>query len=690
MSSIPANLTRVPNLLFSQGTLGNLSRTSLALFRVQTQLAGGRAITRFSDDAVKAAAIGVLDDRLERAVQRARNLQHADSALTTLDQALGEVSDLVLEAKDIASTQVNLGSTAAERASQAEVVGSMIRSLLTVVNREGSAGAIFGASTPGIQPVQELLSGFRYASHGPGLITDLGALEGVPITLGPNNPLGSTSARVTGDVDLDPRLTGEARLTDLEGSRGLGITRGEIEFSFNGGPRTRIDLTGAETAQDVADAIARTLGDYEQAQGVQILGTGGVSFAGGAISIGVVPGVGANPDPVLRFFDVGSGVTAQDLGLASQPPVDFAATTAAGLDTRPRLTWRTEVGDLAGVTGPLGSIRVNNLGQTRVIDLAQAQTLGDLRNLIEGAGTGLRVEINAAGDGINVINEVSAGTGQAMSVEEVAGSAGNMTASRLGIRTLTGSTRIADFNDGRGVQLVHASINPVSGLPDPALDTDFVITLGDTAGTEVTVDLRPQDMLTVQTVLDRINQEAAAQGVNVPADFEARVGDGANGIEFIQSAAFPGALTVSSRNNSPAAEQLGLLDGDYDPSSGTLRAEDRARVRVDGLFTHLIDLRDALLANDTTGITLAGERLEQAVDRVAQARGLVGSYAARVDAAELRLEDQTVLDETTRSQLRDLDFTEAAVRLSLLQAQLQAGLASTAVASSMTLLDFLA
>ncbi len=687
MSSIPANLTRVPNLLLSQGALANLTRTNLALFRVQAQMATGRAVNRFSDDAVKAATIGVLDDRLERGAQWARNLQHADSALTTLDQALGELSDLVLEAKDIASTQVNLGSTAAERESQAEVVGSMIRSLLTIANREGAAGAIFGASTPGILPVQDFLAGFRYAAWGPGLMTDLGTLEGVPITLGADNPLGSTSSRVRGDVDLDPRLTGGTRLAELEGARGLGITPGEIEFSFDGGPRTRIDLTGAETAQDVADAIALALGNYEQANNVQILDAGGVSFSGGAFSIDVVPGAGANPDPALRFFDVGSGVTAQDLGLAADPPVDFAATNSVGMDTRPRLTWRTGIGDLAGVTGALGSIRIKNMGQTRVIDLSQAQTLGDLRNLIEGAGIGLRVEINAAGNGIDVVNEVSAGRAQAMAIEEISGA--SLTATRLGIRTLTGSTRIADFNDGRGVQLVHGSLNPVSGLPDPGLDVDFVITLGGTPGTEIEVDLRPQDMVTVQTVIDRINQEAAGQGVNVPADFEARVGDGANGIEFRQNAAFTGALAISSRNNSPAAEQLGLLDGSYDPPSGTFRAEDRATVRVDGLFTHLIDLRDALLANDTTGITLAGERLEQAVGRLAQSRSLVGSYAARVDAAERRLEDQTVLDETTRSQLRDLDFTEAVVRLSLLQAQLQAGLASAAVGSSMTLLDFL-
>lgn len=685
MSSIPANLSRVPNLLVSRSALGNLTRTNIALFRVQTQIATGRAVNRFSDDAVRAAAIGVLDDRLERAAQRTRNLQHADSSLTTLDQALGEASDLILDAKEIASTQVNLGSTPAERASQALVVGSLIQSLLTIVNREGVAGAIFGASTPGTAPVQELLGAFRYAAQGGGLLTDLGELESVPITMGPN-ALGATSARVIGDVDLDPVLTGDVRLSEVAGARGLGVALGEIEFSFDGGPRTRIDLSGAETAQDVADAITVALQDYEAASTVTILGPGGVGFDGGSLSIDVAAAA-TGPDPDLRFFDVGAGVAAQDLGLAGQPAVTFTATSANGLDTAPRLTLRSPIADMAGLTGPLGAIRVKNLGQTRVIDLSTAVTLGDLKNLIDGAGLALRLEINEDGAGINIVNEAAGGQAQAMAIEEVSGE--GLTATRLGIRSLTTSTRLTDFNDGRGVRLVHGSVNPVTGSPDPSLDVDFAITLGDSGGTEITVDLRPQDLLSVQTVIDRINAEAAGQGVNVPADFEAVLGDGANGIELRQNQTFPSALTVERRNNSAAPEDLGLLDGTFDLPTGTFRAADRATVRVDSLFTALVDLRDALAENDTSGITLAGEKFEAFVDRLAQGRALVGSYAARVESSTRRLEDQTVLDEATRSGLRDLDYTEAAVRLSMLQTQLQAGLTVTAISSSMTLLDFL-
>lgn len=686
MGSIGTHYARVSNLLTSQSALAQLTRTNLGLFRTQTQLATGRAIGRYSDDAVKAATVSVLDDQLERAEQRARNLQHATSSLNVLDAALAEASELILQAKSIASTQVNVGSTPQERQQQAGVVTSLIENLFNIINRESVAGAVFGGETPGMRPMQELLGGYRYAARGEGLITDLGLQAAARITIGAGGTIGGTSARVEGQVDLDPVLTATTRLTEVAGARGLGVTLGNIEFAFNGGPRLAVDLTSVDTAGDVARAIEAAIRDYEQSSGTQVMGPGGVSFQGGSFTIDVVPDAGGNAVP-LNFFDIGSGVTARDLGLTDGNGMAFSDASPGGMDVQPRITWRTPISALAALTDVLGTIRINSMGQTRVVDLSGAQTVGDLRNLIEGTGLGLRVEINADGTAFNIVNEVAGARGQAMSIEEISGA--NLTATRLGIRSLSTSTRISDFNDGRGVQLVTGSIDPVTGLPDPGRDVDFTITLGNPAGTTFNVDLRPQDMATVQTLLDRINAQAAAAGVSVPADFVATLGDGANGIVLLQNAGFANAIRVQDQNNSPAAGQLGLLAGAYDPATSTFRAEDNAKVRVDNLFTNLIDLRNALLDDDTSGITLAGGMLETFVDRLAQARALVGGYAARVDSATRRQEDQNVLDERMRSELRDLDYSEAAVRLSLLQTQFQAGLQTTALLQSRSLLDFL-
>ena len=96
MSSIPSNLGRVPDLLRSQYSLSTINRTNLDIFRIANQLSTGKAILRPSDDSVKAASIAAVQTRIDRAEQLSRNLQVADSSLATLDQALGEAGDLLL------------------------------------------------------------------------------------------------------------------------------------------------------------------------------------------------------------------------------------------------------------------------------------------------------------------------------------------------------------------------------------------------------------------------------------------------------------------------------------------------------------------------------------------------------------------------------------------------------------------
>jgi flagellin-like hook-associated protein FlgL len=681
MSAIPSYLSRAPSFLMAQTALGGITRTNLNLFNVQSQISSGRAINRFSDDSVKAAAISILDDRLERSGQLQRNLQHADAALGMLDSALGDASDLVLQAKEIAAAQVGSTSSPDERRAQAQVVDSLIQSLLGIANRRSPAGYMFAGSTPGTRAVDSFLGGFRYMGQGGGFITDLGLGSRIPLTMGVGNAIGSTSGRVKGTSDLNPDLLPATRIADLRGARGLGVTLGIVEFSFDGGARVPVDLTGADTVQDVVNRLTLSIRDYEAANSTTVLGPGGISLSQGGLRFDIPAGP---PSHQLQYYDPGNGITGQDLGLTDGP---FDGVSGAGKDLNPKLTWNTPISALTDI-GPLGLIRIKALGQSRLIDLGAATTIEDLKNRIQGAGLGLRVEIDPSGNSINIYNEVASSRAQALSIEEVDGqpASRSLTATRLGIRTLSASTRISDFNDGRGVRIADDAKDD-SGNPLPTRNTDFQIKLGN--GTIITVDLRPQDLATVQTVLDRINQEAIAAGVGVPSDFEARISSGPNGILLTQNPAFGNPPVIEALNNSPAAGDLGLLAGTYEPSTGSFRAEDRAKVRVDNFFTHLIDLRESLLADDTSGITFAGEDLARSGERIAQARALVGSYAQRVSDGEKEREDRHLMDTRIKSDLQDLDYSEAAIRLSTLQMQLQATLQVTASTLSRSLLDFL-
>lgn len=690
MTSIPSNLGRVPDLLRSQFALYNMSRTSLEMFKLSNQLATGRAINKPSDDAVKAVAIEAVQGRLDRSDQVSRNLEVAGSSLATLDQALGEATDLLLQAQSIASEQANFGSSSGERSSQAVVVQSIIDGLLSIANRQSRVGYAFGGSTPSRQPVEEFLSGFRYRGEGPGLITDLGLGSSVPVTLGGQTLLGQTSTRVRGTSDLDPDLTRDTHLNDMNGARGLGVQTGVITFSFDGGDPQNIDLSDAQTVDDVIDTISAAIKAYESDQGVTVLGPLGVSYSGEGLTIDVGDGGGSNPS--LVFSDVGSGTTAMDLGLADDAGLSFDADADAGLSLSPKLTWTTPISAMRGLDGTtLGKLQLTGHGVTRVVDLSGAKTLQAVRNLIQASGLGVRVEINADGTGIDVFSEVASAAAGALAIEEVPGNGG--TASALGIRTLDTTTQLADFNDGDGVRYISGSVNPDTGDPDPTLDVDFTITLGN--GARLDINLGPDDVATVQSLLDAINAQASDQltALNMPTSlFSAGLSDGANGIVLTQDAAAPGMtgdLTVEPRNNSQAAADLGLLKGSLSADGSTLRGEDRAMVRPESVFGWLLDLRDALQNDDTDGIALAGQHLGDAVDALAETRALVGGYANRVEHETNALEDRNLLDQTLLSNLQDADFAQAASRLALLQTQLQAGMQTTAIISNLSLLNFL-
>lgn len=215
MSSISSNVGRVSTLMASRFFMNNLNRTNLDLLTLQTKLATYKDVGKVSDDPIRAATISVLDDRLEQARQRLRNLDAADAALSVLDTAMGEASDLVLEAKSIALSQIGLTSDTETRRQQAVVIDSLIRQLYDLTNRSHNGVYIFGGSTATRQPVFEQSGGFRYTARGVGLFTDIGSADRIPVTLGVDAAIGPISSRLRSTTDLNPALTPGTRVSDL-------------------------------------------------------------------------------------------------------------------------------------------------------------------------------------------------------------------------------------------------------------------------------------------------------------------------------------------------------------------------------------------------------------------------------------------------------------------------------------------
>jgi flagellar hook-associated protein 3 FlgL len=666
MSSIPSNLTRVSSALSSQIMLSSLTKTNRDLLNMQLQMSSGRRVNVPSDDLIAASGITTLDQMMERRTQLIRNLKHGEMMLNTIDAALGDASSMLLEAKAIGLSHSSTGDPESA-AGSAVVIDSLLNEMVSIANRQFQDMYLFGGKAIGNQPMTHLHGGLRYNGIGNGLMTDLGLHRSMPVTVSGKAAFGAMSARVEGKHDLNPAMVAGTRLQDLSGARNLGVNLGTIDITIDdggGSPVTvAVDLTSAHTVEDVRNAIEQAIQFADPDAVVQIDPDSGTRFQ-------IIPSAGVT----VTIADPAAPGTAEDLGVAGV----FTDASTLGQDVNPKLTEMTPVSALSTVPPALGMIRLANGDQVRELDLSSAQTIGDIKSLVEGLNIGIRVEINENQDRINFINELS---GKHMSISEVGG---GTTATQLGVRSFAGATKLSDFNHGLGVQILSGNIDPESGLPDPALDLDFRVTLKD--GRTFDVDLA--GATTVQDVLDAINAAAGAEGIDVPAEFNAHLAADGNGIALTDSTAGdPDATTsVTALNGSHAASDLGILG---ETESATLIGEDRAKVAVDSVFSHLIALRDALKANDTAGIALATSKLEADIDRLALLRGEVGARSQRIVDAMHREEDMQLQDMSFKSHLQDLDFTEAALRFSMLQIQLQAGLQTAGMINNLSLLDFL-
>ncbi len=674
MTNIGASFARAPNLL-TQGIIqSGVTRTSVELLRLQEKISSGREINRPSDDPIYTSVIAVLDGRIERTDQRLRNIQHAGATLGTLDNALNNATTLARESIAIASDQLNTTSDAVTRRNQAVVIQSLLTELQSTANTNYLDIHVFGGSTTSRAPIQEFRGGYRYVGQGDGLRTDIGDELDLPITIGADLAFGSLSTRVEGDLDLNPALTRQTSLTDVRGARQRGVTLGQLNVTVNAATFT-VDLSGATTIGDVLDTLESAINAQAPGALAAPYPSSGVSaFNPERLSFDVVGG------NTISFADIGAGTIAQDLGIsgyAYSVPNDVNGNPNQDLD--PVLSDRTLLGDLSpAVALAYGDILFRNGDAIGTVTTDPAQTVGQFRAAVAALDLGIRVEINENGRAIDVINEVS---GLTMSVGESGGTA----ATTLGIRSLSDRTPTSVFNFGKGVTIADGEVDPVSGLPDPNRNVDFRVTLAD--GSAFTVDLVPADLVDAGALLAKINAEAATAGFG--AVFNATLATTGNGIVFEDSTGGAGQTSVTNLNGY-AASDLGLLNATFTAGApATFAAEDRAGVRVDSIFSTLVELRNGLDADSRIGIQLAGERLEEDIDRIVRARALVGVRASRVDKGEDRVLEAQLLDEEIRSGLRDLDYTQASTRFNLLELQRQAGLATAARVTGLSLLDFL-
>jgi len=569
--------------------------------------------------------------------------------LNNIDQALSESTNIVIESRSIASSLITASD--AERQAQALVIDAQLQGLLDLANRQFSGVSLFGGNAGaenGGRVFEDFLGGVRYVGSDQNLFSDSGLIESHAFTSNGIEAYGALSTRVKTTVDLNPLATQSAPISSVQGAQTVGVRKGQINVTVNG-TLVPVDLTNADTLGDVVTRINNAINSVNPVAGSLAINGPGFELTNSAGN-------------TIVIADIGAGQTAADLGIRFTATLPGGSTLFGG-DLNRQLTLTSDLADLSAAVDLTGGLSITQGQQTRTADFSTATTVQDLVNEIDRLGLGLRLQINDAGSGLDLISDVS---GLRLAV----GENGGTTAADLGIRTYGAATELSTFRDGLGIE-------PVVGTDD------FQIKLKNSTSFAINTD----GVSTVGDLITAIETSATTAGLTLGVDFSVGLATTGNGLVF-QDFTFGGSgFTITRVGQSLVADQLGILK--EDGVAATFQSTDNATVRVENIFTHLVDLRDSLLNNSTLGITLAGSQIESDIDSIVQARASVGVRAQRVERQQERSLDLEVMEKTLLSDLQDADLTEVITRFQQLQTQLQASLQVGAQNLQLSFLDFL-
>ncbi len=640
MSVSPVNLTRISQNLRAFNLLNTVRASHLDLFRSQNQLATGLRFTVPSEDPTRAVDAIKLDRYADILNQVSRSLLRVNETLRAGESAVQEGADLVMEAHTLALSMASDTQSPGERESIQTVINSILDQLVTVGNRRHLDVSLFSGDYGDDVPFELGADGVLFRGDNGRLQTIVDSdLSQDTFTISGMEFFNAVSDSVQGFVDLDPALTSETRLVDLNGATGNGIRPGRIEVS-DGREQVEIDLTGADTVGDVIDILNDALPSTLAAQLTNI-------------GIDIVP-TGFGP-ATITITDA-TGNSALDLGIYCDTP----AVGVTGADLDPRLTLRTALDDLnlgAGIN-LAGGLTIRNGSEVANVTFTGAETLEDVLNQINQADVGVLAQIGADGKTIEVRNRIS---GADLHIEENGGGV----ATALGIRSMYAGTQLSALNDGIGVDSVDGD--------------DIRITTAD--GTTIDIDINDLtlDTATSQDVIDLFNARGGGS-------ITAALATTGNGITITDNTAGGGTLAIERLNLSPAIDGLGL---NVAAVGGVLTGADVNPVKVDSPFTALLELRQALAGDDSEGISAAGRRLSTSLEHMQELQGHLAAKAAAMLERGDRIENERSAARILQSDICDADLTEAIVRFQQVQTALQANLATASRVMNLSLLDYL-
>jgi flagellar hook-associated protein 3 FlgL len=620
----------------------NLSK----LMTEEERLASGNRLSKISDDPIAAVEANRLESMLEIQNQYLANIQKASSISNLTDNTLTSIYDLILEVQsDVSSSNVGT-STAEERSAAATLVDAALSELITLGNSKYLDSYLFGGTKNTTTPFTWSGNCIKFNGNFDNMSLQTSSSNSAILTALASDVFGTGSGVVEGYADLSPAATSSTLLSDLNGTLGEGIRKGTFSITGSTIGSYTIDISNCSTLGDIIETVNNVLPASAQ-MSLNASGTGLVLNS-------------TNPGETLTITETGTGMVAHDLGIYTATPTTG---TINGTDFNTAITLETPVGELyngAGIDLTSGIILTN--GQSsKTLDFSSAKTVEDILTIINSSGMNVVAVINENKTGINIINQLAG-------AELTIGENGGTTASDLGIRTMRGETRLSELNNGAGVT--------------DADGTDFKITASD--GSSVEIDIAGAK--TVNDVINCINTQAAAAGVNITASLATQ----GNGIVLTDNTGGSNYFKVERTESlSNAAEELGILNAGGVPAGSQIIGSDVNAVKEKSIFTYLSDLSQALKSNNTQGIQTAAASIQEYMDKLNITRGKVAYQAESLKSQETRMTDAITTTKTLISNLKDVDYIDSITQYKTLETTLNASLQTGSKILQMSLLDYL-
>lgn len=636
---------RVTSNMMMNTVRRNLSLSQSRFLRLQVMVSSGRRINRPSDDPIGITKDLAFRSELSDISQFRKNIDQALSWFNFSDQALGNINELISNAKELNVQFGNDTYDANARMAGATQIRDIFDQIINATNTKLEGNYIFSGTRTRVSPFLLSSMGVVFQGDYERILLETESSSYLQI-----NSIGAdfltNATRTLGDgADLNPGLQPNLWLDYLHGGNGVDLGAGLFNVrTLNG--EYAIDVSASENIQDVLDAI--------NAAGIPNF-TASISLSGSGFAFEDTSDHQMNVNTPLSLLNGGLGVD-QSTGL-----IHFV--TGGGVIVDVDISAAATVGDaINAINVQLAAGGINNVTASidpdkNVLVLTDSNAAPLDITISEGPGGGQTAEdLGIIG---NFVSSMEGEDLDPMQIQVVENAPGENTAKNLG---LLGETRYEIF-DGEDLNPELAYFTLLSSLKSNMSIPlgKFRVINGDFSADIDLTALGNDPNATIMDVINLIN----ASGI----DIEARVNDQHTGIQIFSK--------VQGRS-------LAIIEAD-----GGRTAKDLGIFGSPDILGNMLVLQMSLENNNVEEIGLCLETFDGALDQVLIERAGVGARTTRADMASFRQLSFELQVTRQLSNVEDADFAKVITDLATAEAAYQAALAAAARMIQPSLIQFL-